>query len=188
MKLTTLESMLAGAIAGSATVLITNPIWVVNTHDSARLGVLFLAFKLDEQSARPGPQPYSPPKKPLTISIVVALWNNEGPFAFFAGVLPALVLVINPILQYTIFEQLRNVLEKRRRVTPRDVFVLEALGKLLATSITYPYITVKSRMHVANRSSDGKEEGIGAALTRIVREEGWGGLYKGNVSPFGFTA
>ena len=188
MKLTTLESILADAIADSATVLITNPIWVVNTHDSARLGVLFLTFELDEQSVRPGTQPHSPPKKLSTISTVVALWNDEGLFALFAGVLPALVLVINPILQYTIFEQLRNVLEKRKRVTPRDVFVLGALGKLLATSITYPYITVKSRMHVANRSSDGKKEGMGAALTRIVREKGWGGLYKGNVSSFGFTA
>ena len=135
-----------------------------------------------------GTQPHSPPKKPSTISTVMALWKDEGPLALFAGVLPALVLVINPILQYTIFEQLKDVLEKRRRVTPRDVFVLGALGRLLATSITYPYITVKSRMHVAKRSSDGKEEGMDAALTRIVREKGWSGLYKGNVSPFGFTA
>ncbi|KAI4261467.1 MAG: hypothetical protein L6R42_003337, partial [Xanthoria sp. 1 TBL-2021] len=71
--------------------------------------------------------------------------------------------------------QLKNVLEKRRRVTPRDVFFLGALGKLLATSITYPYITIKSRMHV----KEGTQEGMGSALKRAVREEGWGGLYKG---------
>ena len=35
-KLTTVESMMAGALAGSATVLITNPIWVVNTRMTAR--------------------------------------------------------------------------------------------------------------------------------------------------------
>ncbi len=35
-KLTTVESMIAGAIAGNATVLITNPIWVVNTRMTAR--------------------------------------------------------------------------------------------------------------------------------------------------------
>ncbi|MCJ1278473.1 hypothetical protein MMC21_006290 [Puttea exsequens] len=160
-KLTMLESMLAGAIAARASESSSSP-----SSSTSSLPAL-------------GTQPHSPPKKPSTISTVMALWKDEGPLALFAGVLPALVLVINPILQYTIFEQLKDVLEKRRRVTPRDVFVLGALGRLLATSITYPYITVKSRMHVAKRSSDGKEEGMDAALTRIVREKGWSGLYKG---------
>ncbi|KAK5146128.1 hypothetical protein LTR32_002239 [Rachicladosporium monterosium] len=35
-RLSTLESMAAGALAGSATVMITNPIWVVNTRMTAR--------------------------------------------------------------------------------------------------------------------------------------------------------
>jgi adenine nucleotide transporter 17 len=86
------------------------------------------------------------------------------------------LLVINPILQYTIFEQLKQVLEKRRKVTARDSFLLGALGKLAATSITYPYITVKSRAHVA--TGEGRE-GMTASLKRIVREEGVAGLYGG---------
>lgn len=107
------------------------------------------------------------------------LFTNEGPTALFAGVLPALVLVLNPILQYTIFEQLKDVLEKRRRITPRDAFFLGAIGKLLATSITHPYITVKSRMHVAGREDS--RDGMMQSLKRVVREEGWSGLYKGIV-------
>ena len=103
----------------------------------------------------------------------------EGLTALFAGVLPALVLVINPILQYTIFEQLKDVLETRRRVTPQDAFFLGAICKLLATSITYPYITVKSRMHVASR--EGPQDGLMQSLKRVVRDEGWAGLYKGIV-------
>lgn len=110
---------------------------------------------------------------------MMRLVKVEGPTALFAGVLPALVLVINPILQYTIFEQLKDVLEKRRGVTPRDAFFLGAIGKLLATSITYPYITVKSRMHVASREAP--HDGLVQSLKRVVREEGWGGLYKGIV-------
>ncbi len=158
--------MIAGALAGSATVLLTNPIWVVNTRMTARQN--------NTEETLPGSKPT---KKPSTIATVVRLFREEGPTALFAGVLPALVLVINPILQYTIFEQLRNVLEKRRRVLPRDIFLLGALGKLAATSITYPYITVKSRMHVA--SSDSPKDNMIESLRRIVREEGWRGLYKG---------
>lgn len=101
----------------------------------------------------------------------------------FAGVVPALVLVINPILQYTFFEQLKNVLEKRRRVTPTDSFYLGAMGKLLATSITYPYITVKSRMHVAGK--DGPKEDMMTSFRRIIKEEGWAGLYGGRSALLG---
>lgn len=60
---------------------------------------------------------------------------------------------------------------------PRDVFYIGAIGKLLATSITYPYITVKSRMHVAGIG--GTRDNMMDSVKRIVREEGWVGLYKG---------
>lgn len=165
-KLTTVESIIAGALAGSATVMITNPIWVVNTRMTAR--------KSETEQALPG----APSKKSKsTLGTLIDIIQQEGPKALFAGVFPALVLVINPILQYTFFEQLKNIVERKRRITPKDAFYLGAIGKLLATSITYPYITVKSRMHVA--SKDGPKESLNSSLKRIIREEGWKGLYNG---------
>jgi adenine nucleotide transporter 17 len=166
-KLTTVESMLAGAIAGSATVLCTNPIWVVNTRMTTRK-------RESEEQVLPGSKPK---RAPSTIGTLASIIRDEGWTRLFAGVGPALVLVINPILQYTLFEQMKNILERRRRrdITPTDSFYLGALGKLAATSITYPYITVKSRMHVGQ----GKKEGMTESLKRIVREEGWQGLYGG---------
>lgn len=130
----------------------------------------------DEKLPGPGGESQKK-KKPSSFGTLMSLLKEEGPSSLMAGVLPALVLVINPILQYTIYEQLKNVLEKRKKVGPRDAFYLGALGKLLATTITYPYITVKSRAHVAAR--DKPVEGMSASLRRIVREEGWAGLYKG---------
>lgn len=171
-RLTTVESMIAGAIAGSATVLLTNPIWVVNTRMTTRK-----RHSESDEAFLPGAKP---PKAPTTVGTLLALLKEEGPQALFSGVVPALVLVINPILQYTIFEQLKNVLEKKKRITPTVAFMLGALGKLFATSITYPYITVKSRMHVAGR--DGGKESMANAMKRIVREEGTVGFYKGQSS------
>lgn len=166
-RLSTLESMLAGALAGSATVLLTNPIWVINTRMTTR-----------KRANSVGALPGTPEAKaPSSVGTLLALLKEEGPLALFSGVLPALVLVINPILQYTLFEQLRNVVERRRKVTPFIAFLLGALGKLVATSVTYPYITLKSRMHVAGRGGD--KEGMGQAMSRIIREEGWAGLYRG---------
>jgi solute carrier family 25 (peroxisomal adenine nucleotide transporter), member 17 len=170
-KLTTLESMIAGAVAGSATVLITNPIWVVNTRMTARK-------QESEEQLLPGGEKPEKKKKSSTIDTFLSIVKDEGFKTLFAGVLPALVLVINPILQYTIFEQLKNLIETRKkRITPTDSFYLGALGKLLATSITYPYITVKSRMHVAGK--DGPKEGMTQSLRRILKEEGVAGLYGG---------
>lgn len=162
-RLTTVESMIAGAIAGSATVMLTNPIWVVNTRMTTR--------------KRAGGE--EGVKAPTTVGTLLALIKDEGPLALFSGVAPALVLVINPILQYTIFEQLKNTLEKKKRITPTAAFLLGALGKLFATSITYPYITVKSRMHVAGRDSE--KESMMDAMRRIIREEGYVGFYKGKL-------
>lgn len=167
--------MIAGAIAGSATVMLTNPIWVVNTRMTTRKSQY-------DEPVLPGSKSI---KAPSSLATLLSIVKDEGPTRLFAGVMPALVLVINPILQYTFFEQLKGVLEKRRRVTPTDSFYLGAMGKLLATSITYPYITVKSRMHVAR---DGPKESMGETFSRILREEGWAGLYGGEFDPPSYTA
>ncbi|CAJ2508462.1 Uu.00g134880.m01.CDS01 [Anthostomella pinea] len=173
-KLTTVESMMAGALAGSATVILTNPIWVVNTRMTTR--------KEHQEEVKGAINSGASTKKtqPTTIGTLMALLKEEGPQALFRGVIPALVLVINPILQYTLFEQLKNRLERRRRrnITPTLAFLLGALGKLFATSITYPYITVKSQMHVADNKA-GRREGMAQAISRVVKEEGYAGLYKG---------
>ncbi|TQN74280.1 Peroxisomal membrane protein PMP47A, partial [Colletotrichum shisoi] len=169
-KLTTVESMMAGALAGSATVIITNPIWVVNTRMTTRSSANTEGKDEEAQTSKPK-------KAPSTIGTLLALIKNEGPQALFSGVIPALVLVINPILQYTLFEQMKNTVEKKRRVTPTIAFFLGALGKLFATSVTYPYITVKSQMHVAGNGE--KKEGMSQTISRVIREEGYAGLYKG---------
>jgi solute carrier family 25 (peroxisomal adenine nucleotide transporter), member 17 len=182
-RLGTLESMAAGAVAGSATVLITNPIWVVNTrvtaHKEDGKGADGEKSDLEAQSQKKK-------KKPSTLATLLQLIREEGISSLMAGVLPALVLVINPILQYTIYEQLKNAIEKRRKVGATDAFVLGALGKLLATSITYPYITVKSRAHVAKKREGEKSVGTLESLRGIVRDEGYGGLYKGMFLSFFF--
>jgi adenine nucleotide transporter 17 len=165
-KLTTVESMAAGAVAGSLTVLLTNPIWVVNTRMTAR-------GKQDAATLPGG----APAHAPSAVGVFLRILREEGLGGLFAGVVPALVLVVNPILQYTIFEQLKNTLEKKRRITPTVAFLLGAFGKLVATTLTYPYITVKSRMHIAGK--DSQKENMVDGMKRILKEEGYAGFYKG---------
>lgn len=169
----------AGALAGSATVLFTNPIWVVNTRMTTHKSADSALPTAENDGAA------KQPKAPNTVATFLKIIREDGVMRLFAGVLPALVLVINPILQYTIFEQLKQMLEKRRKVTATDSFLLGAIGKLAATTITYPYITIKSRAHVA--TGEGSKEGMPASLRRIVKEEGIGGLYGGECPAVPFS-
>ncbi|ANB15201.1 Yia6p [Sugiyamaella lignohabitans] len=156
-QLSTAQSMIAGAIAGSATSVLTNPIWVVNTRMTVR----------DTDG-----------EKATTLSTIRDIIHKDGVGAFFSGIGPALVLVINPVLQYTIFEQLRNAVEKRRKMTPLDAFFIGALGKIVATSVTYPYITLKARLQL-RRKNNSESSSLIQGIKNIIERDGVSGLYKG---------
>jgi len=139
--LTTLESMLAGAIAGSATTIISNPIWVISTRQAVR------ASSSRSDAAGPSKKPSPPMKKLGFVQTIQHILKTDGVTAFWKGLGPSLVLVINPILQYTAFERLRSMAldgKRKRGVMPKlndfEVFMLGALSKLFATGLTYPQI------------------------------------------------
>ncbi|KAI8831984.1 mitochondrial carrier domain-containing protein [Chytriomyces cf. hyalinus JEL632] len=171
-SISTFESMAAGAVAGAATSLITNPIWVVNVRATVKKSSL-------DDGAKP--------TKPLTtMQIVSKIYNEEGITGFWKGIIPALILVINPIIQYTVFEKLKDLLQQRRTakgggaLTGFDFFLLGAVSKLAATSITYPYIVVKSRMQLKQSDNDKERyNNVVDGIRKIVKAEGVAGLYKG---------
>lgn len=178
--LSTAESMLAGALAGSATTIITNPIWVVNTRQTVRVGDGGKG-KAAQSSSSQG-QPAT--KKLSFLETVKHIVQSDGVPALWRGIGPALFLVINPILQYTAFEQLKNMLVKSRlargvsaALSDFDFFVLGALSKLFATGLTYPQVLVKSRQQAG--SGPAKKRNFFAELAEIVKNEGIAGLYRG---------
>lgn len=109
------------------------------------------------------------PSKPYNTTSASQIYKEEGISGFFKGVFPALILVSNPILQYTVFEKLKERLQRSRgssAMTSLDFFLLGAVryhhhttrplihpSKLCATATTYPYIVVKSRMQLQVRAA-----------------------------------
>ncbi|KAJ9478116.1 Mitochondrial nicotinamide adenine dinucleotide transporter 2 [Pseudozyma hubeiensis] len=180
--LTTFESIIAGLIAGSATTVSTNPIWIVNTRQTVRVGVT--DSKADPKAAAAGK---TVAVKLGFIQTMQKIIREEGPLALWKGLGPALVLVINPVLQYTAFEQLKNWVVKSRLASGKNVslsdwdfFWLGALSKLFATGLTYPQIVIKSRQHAG--SNKGASNNLWTAMTEIVQREGIAGLYRGITS------
>ncbi|KAJ7744460.1 mitochondrial carrier [Mycena maculata] len=181
--LTTVESILIGIIAGSATTIISNPIWVVQTSQAVHT----------LNQAEPSLDPTQPKVRKLSmVETIQSILAKDGIQAFWRGIGPALVLVINPVLQYTVFEQLKNFLVTTRTaklraagaatavavLTDWDFFLLGALSKLVATSSTYPYIVIKSRLQAGQAHALRYKSSLDGLLT-ILREEGLEGLYKG---------
>ncbi|EST07735.1 Mitochondrial substrate/solute carrier [Kalmanozyma brasiliensis GHG001] len=180
--LSTFESILAGVIAGTATTVSTNPIWIVNTRQTVRVGV---TDKAPQSAAAKA----AAVKRLGFLQTMQKIVREEGPLALWKGLGPALVLVINPVLQYTAFEQLKNWVVKSRlaranggkvALSDWDFFWLGALSKLFATGLTYPQIVIKSRQHAG--SSKGASTNIWTAMTEIVNREGIAGLYRGITS------
>lgn len=104
---------------------------------------------IDPSSSTSAPQPVQKLSILQTIRHILAA---DGPLGFMRGVGPALVLVINPVIQYTVFEQLKNVLVTRRTaalraaggaaataavLTDLDFFLLGALSKFSEQRLSY---------------------------------------------------
>jgi adenine nucleotide transporter 17 len=160
--LTVVDTMITGSIAGAATSLITNPIWVLNTR---------IMVRKDNDSK----------VKSSAFETAQKIFEEEGIAGFWRGILPALVLVINPVIQYTVFEKLKAWWEKKRgSLNAIDFFCLGAISKLCATAITYPYIVVKSRMQLKESKDKSQEyKSLLDGFKKIVDREGVKGLYKG---------
>lgn len=114
--------------------------------------------------------------------------REDGVKEFWKGVVPALILVINPIIQYTVFEQLKAKWEslsvattgKKTVMTGWHFFILGAISKLCATGTTYPYIVIKSRMQLrAGNDAESRYNSVMDGFRKIIKHEGFGGLYKG---------
>ncbi|OMJ25096.1 Peroxisomal membrane protein PMP47B [Smittium culicis] len=157
----TVESLISGAIAGAMTSITTNPIWVINTRLTVK----------DPNSKAHG----------STLEEFKQIVKNDGFLSLWQGIGPALILVLNPIIQYSLFEQIKNHIAKSRKLNSLDFFLLGALSKLAATSITYPYIVVKSRMQMrqSKDNSDLRYDSITDGFKKILSNEGIKGLYKG---------
>jgi len=158
--LDTILNLIVAALAGAICTTVTNPIWVVNTR-------MQVATK-DE---------YKQKEDETTMETIKQIYEKNGIKGFWKGLIPALILVSNPVIQYMVFEKLKGILEKRKKLGPWDYFFLGAMGKTVATFATYPYLLAKSRLHTQNTSD--KQVGATEMLSKILNKEGFGGLFKG---------
>lgn len=140
-----LRNIAVASVAGVLNVFVTMPIWVVNTRMTLNRG-----------------------KGNSIIATIASIAATEGLPAFYKGLLPSLILVSNPAIQFVVYEQLVRLLNKNNgssssagksvKLTAAQIFVLGAIAKAVATVLTYPYQVVKSRQQAAVGGLNAKGE------------------------------
>ena len=95
-------SLLVAAVAGIGNQLVTMPAAVVITRMQAQQ-------KRKVESAGSA-------ASTSVMSIIQEIWSENGLPGFWAGLLPALILVVNPAIQYMLYEQMLRVLRMWKSV------------------------------------------------------------------------
>lgn len=186
------ESLVVAALSGCVNVLLTNPIWVVvtrmQTHKKTDKKQVTLALPCVPDEAIQAAIIEHPSYR--TSHAVQELYDEAGLWGFWKGVVPTLIMVSNPSIQFMLYETLLKKMKTKRAsnrkgadgFTALEIFLLGAVAKLGATVVTYPLLVVKSRLQVKQGHDDDKRhqyKGTFDAITKMIRYEGLSGFYKG---------
>ena len=131
-------------------------------------------------------------------SIASEIRAEKGVQGFWSGYSASLVLTLNPSLTFFFFEALKRTLlsrSQRQSPSPQTIFLLAAISKSMASTITYPFSLAKSRLQSSrgreqrDTLSTIKQEGtqtpkkapknVFTIIVRIAQTEGLSALYEG---------
>lgn len=84
--------------------------------------------------------------------IASQIQKEKGLIGFWSGYSASLILTLNPALTFTFYEALKRLLPKSTRDDPgaRVTFLIAALSKAMASSITYPFSLAKARAQASS--------------------------------------
>ncbi|XP_029944472.1 peroxisomal membrane protein PMP34 [Salarias fasciatus] len=172
---TSANDLIFGIAAGVINVLATTPLWVVNTR-----------LKLQGSNFRN--LDIHPTNYAGILDAFVQITRDEGVGALWNGTFPSLLLVLNPAIQFMIYEGLKRQLRRGvpRELSSLEVFMIGAVAKAVATTVTYPLQTIQSilRFGQFNRSTEKSRllstlRTIKCLLSSRARKYGMLGLFKG---------
>ena len=155
-RLGPLENLIIASVAGAINATLTTPLWVVNMRLTTQKHGQYKGM----------------------LDCFQKIYQKEGLDGLFSGLLPALILVSNPAIQFVTYEQMLRIIIVNKyggaasKVTSMEFFFLGAFAKSCATLVTYPYLTVKSRLQHG-------EVGFTKVTNELWQNEGLAGFYHG---------
>jgi len=150
-ELSNLRNLLTAAEAGTITCVLMEPVWVVNTRAKLAKG-----------------------KEGGVISEMCKIVKEEGIGPLFGGLLPSLLLVSNPSIQFMVAEYVKAAVKFKFVMEPRHHFLNGALSKLIATICTYPAQVLKTRLQRKEN-----KDNIIMCIYSVYQADGLPGFYRG---------
>ncbi|XP_061703126.1 peroxisomal membrane protein PMP34 isoform X2 [Syngnathoides biaculeatus] len=167
--------LLLGIAAGVVNVVLTTPLWVVNT-------------RLKLQGSKFHNTDIQPTNYRGILDAFAQILHDEGVGALWNGTFPSLLLVLNPAIQFMIYEGLKRQLRKGvpRELASFEVFMIGAVAKAVATTLTYPLQTIQSILRFGQFNKSTNKSTLMSSLMTVkcllvnrVRKFGLLGLFKG---------
>ncbi|KAJ6184820.1 hypothetical protein N7519_006121 [Penicillium mononematosum] len=151
-----------GAVGGAMAQLCTNPIAVISTR---------------QQTRKAGEKGIS-----MWTTMMEIVQSEDGWTGLWRGLKVNLILVVNPMITYGVYQSLRGrLVSLKKELSSLDAFLLGALSKVLATIATHPLIVAKTMLQSKPpECRNGKPfKGFTEALAYVISNEGFFRLYKG---------
>jgi len=106
------------------------------------------------------------------------IYKEDGFAGFFKGLVPSLLLTLNPIVQFALYEALKTFqTNELGEVTSKAIAIAGMLSKLVSTVVIYPLLSIKTLYQARNKSDSGVS--TLTVVMEILKKEGIGGLFKG---------
>lgn len=129
-----LDELLVGALAGACSKFFTTPLAnIVTRKQTAALG----STRSTRKSALPSAR-----------AIAAQIRDEKGVQGFWSGYSASIILTLNPSITFFLFESFkRSLLPRSQREHPsaRATFLLAAISKAIASTVTYPFSLAKAR-------------------------------------------
>lgn len=179
-----LQTLAASAIAGSLNMVVTEPLWRACVVAQA------LSSDVGDQRSESSIPAFDRHRRAGAFYVVYRMWSKEGPRALWRGLGSSLWLVMNPVIQYFVYDLLKAFL-RREDISSIEAFFMGAIAKALATVLTFPLQVAQSRMRVAREASNAEVkslrrqpelQGMVPCLQALFRKGGIRGLYSGLIS------
>ncbi|NXK86998.1 S2536 protein, partial [Formicarius rufipectus] len=162
--------MISAGVAGFTAITTTNPIWLVKTR-----------LQLDARNRGE--------KRMSAFECVRKVYRLDGIKGFYRGMSASYAGISETVIHFVIYESIKKKLLEYKTASPMDneddsakeasdfvgMMMAAATSKTCATSIAYPHEVVRTRL----REEGTKYRSFFQTLSLLMREEGYGSLYRG---------
>ncbi|VDP18166.1 unnamed protein product [Onchocerca flexuosa] len=156
------DNVLLGMVTGAGILVFTNPIWVAKTR---------LCLQYENERA----------KYHGFLNCLSTVVRKEGITALYRGFTPGVIGTIHGAIQFMLYNRFKDERLKRLGLPANhilntvDCLVYSAASKIIATTITFPYQVLRTRL----QDHHAKYIGIFDLISKTYRTEGVHGFYKG---------